>query len=163
MTTAHRIRMNRQSSATVGRPLACAAIAVSALAAHPAAAQVFTAEAPPYTVRANAVASTFLPAETASAHGIRQSPHVGVLNVVVLRGEAPNATVPAEVEARFADPGAESQPIPMRPTRAQGEVSYLGTFFMTDPVMTYRFEIRVRVPDAPPITLRFRDRLDSGG
>lgn len=104
-----------------------------------------------YTVYSSAFPSGFLTPEVARQYGILRSRAKGVLLVSVKRRGQP-AT--AQVEAQFAPGGGRMQPLPLRPVRTDGTVSYIGSFPIADGE-SRQFLVRVEPPNVEPITLSF--------
>ncbi|MDQ3445989.1 MAG: DUF4426 domain-containing protein [Pseudomonadota bacterium] len=122
--------------------------------------QAHVAESGVHTMRASVTPSAALATETARAHGIDVAADRGVVNVVVLeRGDAGQRPVPAEVSATRTDLAGRPETIEMREIRANGGISYLGTFtVLTSP--TARFRISARPAKAgQPLTVEFEERF----
>lgn len=112
----------------------------------------------PYTVRASAVVSTALPAETARRHGIEPAADRGVLNVVVLRG-ANDATVAADVSVDKINLLGQREALAMREVRENERVSYLGVFGF-EPLRNFRFVIHARpLGSEESYTIELEDRF----
>ena len=114
-----------------------------------------------YTLRANAVSSTSLPVEMTGKYDIDRDLNVGVLNVVVQRGDDANApTVPAAITATVEDAARRARPVQIRATVANQRVSYIGTFVVTSPGEMHAFDLRVRPGDSDrEYRVQFRDTI----
>ncbi len=122
--------------------------------------QAHVAESAVHTMRASVAPSGALATESARAHGIDVAADRGVVNVVVLeRGDAGQRPVPAEVSATRTDLAGRPETIEMREIRANGGISYFGTFTVhTSP--TARFRISARPAKAgQPLTVEFEERF----
>lgn len=140
------------------RPLFISTAIALALIGAAADAQVHVAERGVYTVRANAIASDWLPAAIANAHGIQRDRERGVLNVVVLeRRDAGQRTIPAQVVVTVRNLLGQEEPITMRTIKENGRVSYLGTFAYS-PLRHLRFSITATPAGASQaLTVEFDD------
>lgn len=96
-----------------------------------ASAQVeHVTNADPYSLRANAIRSEFIPDTVASEHKISAGPDRGLLNVVILRSvpDGEDATVQAEVIAYQRNLIGQRKTIEMRSVRVNDRITYLGDF-----------------------------------
>lgn len=141
----------------VATALACASLAV----AQPRGAGPLVTQLDGYTLRANAVSSTTLPAEMTDKYGIRRDINVGILNVVIQRGRDADApTVPAVITASVEDSARRARPIDIRATVANQRVSYIGTFLVSNPGEMHDFALRVRPGDSDrEYAVHFQDRI----
>jgi hypothetical protein len=129
--------------------------------ALPALAQSHERSSGPYVVRSSSVASESIDEQTARANGVVPRPRLAVLNVVVQKTSETGAreNVPAAVRATVRRLTGTRQSIDMRATRANGMVSYLGTYDHA-PRQMLEFEITA-VPEGSQrrIKLHYRDRM----
>lgn len=131
-----------------------------ATAAFCALAQVHEARRGDLVLRSSTVASDRINPATAGKHGIEPSPTRGVLNVTVLRGPD-GRTVPAEVAASSVNLAGIRQDIEMREVRADGRVSYVGSYdFLPREVIDFEITARpLRPANSRPLSLKYRDRM----
>jgi len=135
--------------------------ALTGLAAH---AQAHEARQGGYLLRSSTVSSQRIAPQTAARHGIAPAPGRALLNVVVLRTASPSsaqATVAAEVSASRQDLAGVHQRIPMREVRANGYISYIGSYeFLPREVID--FTVTATPADGQggaPLTLTYRERM----
>lgn len=82
-----------------------------------------------FILRSSVVSSLSIPDASAKAAGIQRAANVGILNVTVLRkGSQLTETVPADVKAEAVDLAGARRLIRLNESRANGWVSYTGTF-----------------------------------
>lgn len=82
-----------------------------------------------HVLRSSVVSSMSIPEASAAEHNIKRAPDLGILNVTVLKqGSQLTETVPADVKAYAMDLSGARRLIPLRETKANGWVSYTGTF-----------------------------------
>jgi len=136
------------------------AIAFCGAPLQAALAQAHVAESGLHTMRANIVPSNQLSSEAAREHGITVADDRGVLNVVVLeRNEGNQRSVPAEISATRTDLAGRPETIEMREVRANGGVSYLGSFRVVDsPRAQFRIEA-LPAGGGQPLTVEFEERF----
>lgn len=148
------------------RGFAFAATAILMLAAGASArAQSHESTSDGYTLRGSTVSTESIPEKEAKAHGIEQSPRRGILNVTVLKKGASGAerTMRADVHAYAKDLNGYRREIAMKPTVANGYVSYAGTYdFVHGEVID--FTVTAKPEDSGrTLTLTFRDRMWANG
>lgn len=139
------------------------AIAMFGAPLQAALAQVHVAESDAYTMRASVVPSNQLSSEAAREHGISVSGDRGVINVVVLeRKQDAERSVPAKVSATRSELSGRVESIEMREMRANGGVSYLGSFdVVVSPTARYRIEA-LPAGAAQPLSVEFEERFHIG-
>jgi hypothetical protein len=142
---------------TYSRRLACALAALCLLGTPAAArAQAHERHAGPYTLRASTVGSESISAQTAKAHGIERSPSRALINVTLMRN---GKTVPARLTVHARNLAGMSRPIDMRPTPANGYISYDGVYeFVNGEVLDFTIRAQPEGRDQA-VTLGFRDRM----
>lgn len=129
-----------------------------------ALAQAHVAESGGHTLRASVMPSNQLLSEVAREHGIVIADDRGVLNVVVLeveQGEKQSGprSVPAEISATRIDLLGRVETVEMREVRANGGVSYLGSFEVVDsPMARYLIEA-LPAGVAQPLSVEFEERF----
>lgn len=135
-------------------PLAALAALANAQAEH-------VTQAGPYTLRASALKSEFIPNPVAREHNIDRAPDRGILNVVVLRNtpEGKSITIPAAVIAYQKNLIGQRKTIEMRSVKQNDRLSYLGTFEF-DPSSNLHFTIEAKPQGSDEnIVLEFKDQL----
>lgn len=138
----------------------CAAGLLLAMAGFSVAAQVHETRRGDLVLRGSTIASDRINPATASRHGIEPSPTRGVLNVVVMRG-AKGGTIAAEVKATSLSLAGVRQDIEMREVRANGRISYMGSYdLLPREVVDFEISARpLRPANSQPLQLKFRDRM----
>ena len=105
------------------------AVALLGAPLQAALAQAHVAESGVHTMRASVVPSNSLSSAAAREHDITVADDRGVITVVVLeRKQGAETSVPAHVSATRIDLSGRAETIEMREMRANGGVSYLGSF-----------------------------------
>lgn len=115
----------------------------------------------PYTVRATALKSEFIPDSVAREHNLDPGPEKGILNVVVLKKmpDGQRITVPAAVIAYQRNLLDQRQTVEMRSVKQNDRISYLGTFEF-DQLSNFRFTVEVLPQGSEEtITLDFEDKF----
>ena len=144
-------------------------IALFGLPLQAAMAQAHEAESDGHTMRVSVVPSNRLSSDAAREHGIAVADDRGVLNVVVFeRGDDPSTpaqssaterSVPAEISATRTDLVGRAETVEMREVRANGGVSYLGSFQVVDsPMARYRIEA-LPAGVTQPLSVEFEERF----
>ncbi|NII12001.1 DUF4426 domain-containing protein [Oleiagrimonas sp. C23AA] len=139
--------------------LAVALCSAPALAQTAAPGQVHAGD---YTLRYNALSATALPATAVRALHLPRSASQGLVNVIVTRGEGPDApTVPASVEGHAVTLTGTDVPIRFRTVKDDNGISYLGTFKVpgTD---TLRFSLAVTDPAGVTTHVQFNHDYITG-
>jgi len=113
-----------------------------------------------YTLRANVVRSEVLSASTAKRHGIERASDRAVLNLVILERQGKRqVTLPARVTASTHNLIGQSEAIEMRAIKANGRVSYVGTFGFA-PLRNFRITMtQLPVGTNEQLEIEFEDRL----
>lgn len=130
----------------------------SLLLAFPARswAQAHEQRAGAYVLRSSTVGSETLAKETAIKHGIVPAPTRAVINVTVSKG---NQTVPATVSVAARDLIGRARDIPVRQTKENGYVSYVGAYeFVNGEVLDFTIKARPE-GNQETLSLHFRDRM----
>ncbi|MDR5866316.1 DUF4426 domain-containing protein [Halomonas koreensis] len=131
-----------------------------ALAAPAAQAQQYEQHGD-YQIHYNALNTSFLTPEVATATGIRRSRVTGMLNISVVeaRDDASTRTVNALIDGRVSGLTGQSRPLSFRTVRDGDSVYHIATFRIQEGE-PMRFELEVRPdPDAPPAEIGFIQRF----
>ncbi|MDA3914354.1 DUF4426 domain-containing protein [Oleiagrimonas sp.] len=108
------------------------------------------------TIRYNALPATALPAQSASALGVKHSAGQGLLNVMVSTSEGDNAPgVEADVSARALAENGTAIPVHMREIKEANGISYLGTFRIRH-TGSLRFDLDVTAPGQATQHIHFK-------
>lgn len=113
-----------------------------------------------HVLRSSVVSSMSIPEASAAEHNIKRAPDLGILNVTVLKkGSQLTETVPAKVSAYAMDLAGTRRLIPMRETKANGWVSYTGTFPFA-PREVLDFTVSAQPENVgQPLEMTYRERL----
>lgn len=111
-----------------------------------------------YVLRSSVTSTQNISAESAKEHGIVRAPDVAILNVTVTtKGSQLTETVPAKVTAVATNLVGQRQKIDLTATKADGWVSYSGTFkFASREVLTFAIQAEP-VPAGKPLKMTFRE------
>lgn len=115
-----------------------------------------------FTLRANVSRTEFLPDAMAREHGIKAEPDLALLNVVVLATPPDGQSVPvaAELSAQYENLVGQITVIEMRPVKANGNVSYIGTLDASA-ARVFRLVIEAQPAGAAqPLQMNFEVRLE---
>lgn len=147
----------------VVRPWAVVGWACLLAASGPGWAQSHAVTDGPFTLRSSTVASESLLPASAKEHGVKRAADVGVVNVTVERRDAQGgtSTVPAKVKVETRSLTGRTAEVPVKETRANNYISYLGTYSFLPREVVDITVTAVPAGEKKALKLTYRDQMQA--